>query len=526
MVSTPSVPDFAQQLQKTSYGQLLAEPKLQPLINELKSKVQEAFQQEVQADLGVSLNDLLALPQGELTFAILEKPARKLSAVLMFESGQNEATLETLLKKLDGALVREGAEHSTQELGDVQVHVYKLPIDARNNPFNSLLYFRDKGYVVFGSDLAALKAVQELRSGSSADCLAKADVYAYIQQKCQSSNEAPVMTWYLDLVGLVKAALNLGNNPQQAAIAAAMMPILGFDKLKGMGGCAMLDVDQFDGVSKSFIYAEQPPAGVLGALQFPAADLQPPAWVSADVASYFSLNWDADGAYLAVESLIDSLQGPGATAKVLESFANPDEGPGVHLKKDVIDLLTGRIDVVMQPPRLRGDEPPVPEFAVSVGLKDAAKMKRTIAKAVESDDFPGSARQIDGQTVYELPVQGGMQMSFAVGGDALVLAASAELIDRILKGQSRSALAQSKEFSRFAKEIPKRVSIVSFQRSDSQVDALLDMLQKEGANLLDGFDASRLPDAEVIKKYMRPTCTYIVPDKKGALMVGFSLKAE
>ena len=76
--SIPSVPDLVEQCQDSTLGQLWAEPKLQPFLKSIKSKVQEAFKEHVEGELGVSLDELLDLPQGEFTIAILEKPARKL----------------------------------------------------------------------------------------------------------------------------------------------------------------------------------------------------------------------------------------------------------------------------------------------------------------------------------------------------------------------------------------------------------------------------------------------------------------
>jgi len=524
--SIPSVPDLLEQCKDSTVGQMWVEPKLQPFIGSLKNKIEEAFKEHVESELGVSLGDLIDLPQGEFTVALIEKPARKLSVVLMIDCTDNEDTLDKLLEKLDQALTKNDAEHSTQTIADIEVHSYKLA-NAGGGPVNTLSYCTDEGYVFFATEVAALKSVLERWSGDNENTLAKADVFAYIQDKCKSGDDEPVVKWYVDPISLVKAALNMGNNPQQAAIAAAMMPVLGLDKLKGLGGGSHLGVEGFEGLTKAFVYVEQPPTGVLGVFQFPAIEQRPAKWIPSDTASYFSLNWNVEEAYNAIESLVDSLQGPGSVAKVVDALATQEDGPHMHLKKDLVDQLSGRIDVVVQAPKIGGDEPPVPSFALALGVKDAAQMKNTIAKAVESDKFSGTTREVEGQTVYEMPTPQGNPISFSVAADAIVLASTAELMDRIVKGQSRGSLADSDDYAKVSKAFPKKTSIISFQRSDTQqLQSLYDMLKTKDPDETVGVDFTKLPDFSVLKKYLRPSGSYAVPDKKGALFVGFSLRAE
>ena len=521
--SIPSVPDLMEQGRESALGQLFLEPKLQPFIKTVKEKVLEAAK-DVERDLGISIDDLLALPQGEVTFAVVEKPARKLALVLMIDCGDNTATLDKLLEKMDDSLKDEGAEHSTQDVGDVEINVYKLDTQD-NNPFKTLAYFTEEGYLVIGSEVAALKAIVDRWEGKVDDTFADADVFSYIMEQCTTGDDEPQVKWYFNLVGMVQAGVGMvqAQNPQ-AGLALGMLPILGLDRLKGMGGGMDFAVEDFDTVSKMFIYVEQPPSGVLGVFQFPPVDQQPPKWVPADAATYMSFNWDLNAAYQAIESINDSFQGPGATARIIDELATRDSGPKLHIKKDVIDVLSGRIDVVTQPTKLEGDEPPVPAVMVSLGVKDSGKMKQTVDRAAKSDGFPGKTRQVDGQTIYDIPAgHSDQSVSFAVAADALFVGNVPELLDRALRGGSRNSLADSPIYGEIAKFFPKKTSIASFQKSDTQVQAAYELLKKQDPDALDGVDPKQLPDFEVLRKYLRPAGSYAVPDKKGALIVGFSL---
>ena len=99
------VPEFRQKWDKTSIGQLLHDPQLKPFLDDVQKKIDEASK-NMESETGVSISDLLEVPQGELTVALLEKPARKLSFVFLLEFGKNKATIEKLLKKFDEALER------------------------------------------------------------------------------------------------------------------------------------------------------------------------------------------------------------------------------------------------------------------------------------------------------------------------------------------------------------------------------------------------------------------------------------
>jgi hypothetical protein len=55
--------------------------------------------------------------------------------------------------------------------------------------------------------------------------------------------------------------------------------------------------------------------------------------------------------------------------------------------------------------------------------------------------------------------------------------------------------------------------------------AAYEMLKNaEDTDFLEGIDVKKLPPFEVLEKYLRPSGSYAVPDKKGALFVSFQLK--
>ena len=284
------------------------------------------------------------------------------------------------------------------------------------------------------------------------------------------------------------------------------------------------DEGDFSGVLNAFIYAENP-KGLMGVFQFPAAQLAPPKWVPANIESYVVANWNIMGAYTSIETLVDSFQGRGATARALDSVA--DQGPMIHPKKDLIDHLDGKIHVLQSEPKeSEADVPPTPLIFVGLGLKDAAKMKKTLAAAAKSGGSNMETREFNGETIYEVSTpNGGQPVSVCVAEGQLVLTNDTSLLEGMMRSQSgQAALADAPEYKKIAKFFPSKTSILSFQRGEAQLKMLYNLLKNSDNDATEGIDVSKLPPFEVIAKYLPSSGGYTVPDKKGAKSVTYSLK--
>ncbi len=518
------VPEFRQKWDKTSVGQLLHDPKLKPFLDDVEKKIDEASK-NMENETGVSIADLLEVPQGELTIALLEKPARKLSFVFMLEFGKNKATIEKLLKKFDEALEKEQAEHTTEEIEKIAVHVYTLKNPEPDNPFKTITYFTDESFLVFSTEIEAIKEVLERWEGDSDDSLADNDQFKYIQSKCKLESGEPLLKWYINPIGLIQSGITMAQATiPQAGLAAAFLPMFGVDGWKGWGGTLDFDEGEFEGVSNSFIFAENP-KGLMGVFLFPETQLVPPKWVPADIGSYNAANWNIAGAYTSIETLVDSFQGRGATGRFLDQIA--EQGPMVHAKKDIIDHLDGKIHILQSEAKDSDDDaPPTPQVLAAFGLKDPAKIKKTLAAAAKSAASNLETREFNGETIYEIFTPNSDQsVSIAVTEGQLIITNDTPLLEGVMRGQSggRAALIDSSEYKRISKYFPSKTSMVSFQRSEAQFKTYYNLLRKSD-NFIDGIDVSKLPPFEAISKYFQPSGSYTIPDKKGAKSVAYSLK--
>ena len=326
-----------------------------------------------------------------------------------------------------------------------------------------------------------------------------------------------------------------GADPTAQAMALGFLPSLGVDKFKAIGGSIDFATEDFDTVSRVLIYVEQPQSGVMNIFNFPSKAQVPPNWVTASANGFAMINWDIAGAYAAIETLHDTFRGAGSLAQMMDELAEQDEGPKIHIKKDLVDQLPGGLVVTStSPANTEEGELPVEQYLIGLELKDEKEFGATVEKLVEFAKGLISSREFEGTKIYEITSteeEGPFKPAIAIGKQHLLLASNVEALEAILRsGDDQESLAKSESYQRIAKYFPEQTSTLSFQRSDTQMKAVYEAV-KNGA--LDSVmenndeiqvDFSKLPDFETLKKYLTPSGSYMRADERGWFLEGFSLK--
>ena len=533
-VSVPDVDELKARFAKTAMGNLVEDSTFEPFKQEIMKAV-EGFSGKLEEELGVSLKALLQIPSGEFAFAVLTPSGKKLSAVMFLDFGDNEKTVDALLEKAEKALEENGAESDDEEIDGTKVTTWTFKSGGNPQQPNKLVYFIKDTMIVVSSDLNTAKGVLTRWDGKHSDTFADNDNYNLILEKCKTDDEDGLFVWYINPIGLLQAGLAqaAAQNPQ-LALAGVFLEPLGLFNFKAIGGSADMATEQFDSISKTFLVIEQPTKGVMNLFQFPAVEQKPPKWVSSNASWWFSLNWDIAGAYTAASGLFAMVPNapPGGLDDIVDNLAQQE--PRVHLKKDVIDLLSGRIQVVAEPAKKKGDEKGQDRVVVAIGLKDAKKFQATLTKITKTPAFPGKTREFKGSTIIEFEVpdlSGGLEpkmAGLAIGKDQLMFSNDVTAIESMLRGDTDGdALVDSAEYKTIAEHLPAKSSIASFSRSDSQMEALWEMAKGGQAGLfLPTIDFEKLPAFDSVKKYLTPNGGYSVPDKKGVLFVSFGTKKK
>lgn len=537
-MSIPNVERLKDGFSSSSTGELWADP----AFDDFKAELKSAFGSELdeglanfQATLGLSAEEVISIPSGEATFAICSA-GNSVGAVLFLNYGEHESQVEELMAKAVKALsnVDELSQADTEHDG-TEITLFKVTSDvAKRTPLaKEFGWFRKDNTLVAANSKAVLELILNNWDGSSEKTLQSNKVYSYIMERCGSLPEKDLVTMYFDPIGLFTKLVqtgSLGEAGLGAGMAMGFLPTLGLNQLKAIGSVGQMDVDGFEGVSRSFVYAEQPPQGIMRMFLLDTVDPNPPSWVKEGASIYLSMNWKAGEAYDAVETLFDSFQGAGALASHVESLAT--QGPEVHIKSDIIDQLQGSLQMV-QAPKGDADTGGSDNILFAVGVRDSAKMEALLTKLTSQPGFPGDSREFKGATLYEIDPGNGQKVSFTVANNMLMVGIGGTLLEQALRNDDDvRPLGETDEYRKISEHFRSGALAVTYTNPAAQYKSLYDLLKSGNAadnfpgmdELFSRIDFTRLPPFEVIEKYLAPAGGSWVGDENGVLMETFSLK--
>lgn len=487
--------------------------------------------------LGLGLTELVEIPHGEFAASLAVLPDGKLSGSALLDFGDKEEAVRKLLDKLNEKSTEQGLEKSEEEFEDTKLTIYKKPAPAAGQPaMDAVAWFIKDSYLVVGNTPQTLKSILTRWDGSHDGVLAENQVFRYVSDACRDSSQeaSPLLNWFMDPLGITRAAVAAQpQNAMQAGMFLSLLPAIGLDKFKGIGGSFDMARGDYDTVSRMIVYMEPPVKGVLNAFQFNPGSQVPPRWVTADAESYFTIHWSIDRAYLAIEGLVDSFQGAGALARLLQQFSENEETGNIHVKKDLIDLLSGKVHVVGAP---TPEDDETDRFLVALEVKNAGNARKTLRKLAQIQGVQFKEREFQGETLYEfeMPDTGDDEPTSAgivIAENHLMFANDVKLLEQVLRGsEGRETLADSAEYKRIAARFPEKIVGSSFTRSNDPLQGIRalhgnpflmnsPLLAGDGDSLTD-----KLPSSDVVKKFSAPSGSYVQPDERGLKIISFSLK--
>ena len=554
-ISVPDASELKKRFEASQFGLMIQDPAMADFVADVKAAFTSASK-DTEAQSGVNLQDLLAIPKGNITIAGLAGGPRGLGYVLMLDFGKNRSAVDKLIARLDEGLANGGAKKTRVDVGDFAITNFKLPVPEAdpNNPaagpqppksLTQVGWFIKDTTLVIGNGADTLKSVVARWDGKHSRTFADNPVYRYIAEKGASDGPAPVIEWYFDPISTITGMVN-GIDPNNFSnqLALGFLPTLGLDKVKGIGGTMNMGTPKYEEISRTVIYVDAPRTGALDLLKFPATSQSPPKWVPANASSYTSLNWDLQAAWRGIATLVDSFnpEGPGTFDKLVDQFADAPNGPMIHPKKDFLDHLTGRIQFVtdVTEPEQAGDLPGT-RMLFALGVKNADGLKATITKLVNSPGSPITTRQFRGETIFVMPSPA--QLGNAAGGDIafsvaqgnLMIGIPETLLEQALRGDVEP-LSATADYKRMAASFPAQASWIGYSKQNTSIRSVYQLIRSgafppappgagfPGADVQGtiSIDFKKLPPFSVIEKYLLPSGSYIIPDKNGAVMVSFS----
>ncbi|MGZ3353622.1 MAG: hypothetical protein ACXVBO_02005 [Isosphaeraceae bacterium] len=563
LVKVADISALRESFRQSQYGQLWNDPALKDFRDDIAGKLKDTSN-TLKEKIGVTLRELFDIPQGYLAIAAVSQDDPKLPVALAIiaDAGKNGERMTDVLTRSTKQAEDAGSKVTTESFQGGTLHIVQAPAakDKKEDegkpetPRPPLVWTSVGSVFYIGSNANLVKDMASHADGRSIGALANVDSFAKTQSKI-GAGDAQIL-WFLDIAKVVKLVTkaNAKGGEAQAQQIENLVQELGVNGLKSVGGTLALNAGNYNSLTKTFFLAPMPVQGLLKVFSLPPAGLRPESWVPASVASYQSLSWDLDNAYNAINDLVNKFQ-PGMLNVLEQQLAGPEGGQPLSFQKDLFGPLGDRITMISD------FKKPIKEDSqrvlVGIALEDSKAFQGALTRVMEMAGAAPKKRDFQGTTIYDFDVPvpnlpnnpngGNLQatikgpISLAIAKETLFVTTDTTLLEQILR-PGGVPLAESPTYQTVSKEIPRKVSGMTFVRPDEQARLSYDMLksgQFEKA-LLQGMAAGRggqaprelpkiinpdtLPDFSVFAKYLTLGGSYSVSDEDGLMSTGFTLR--
>jgi hypothetical protein len=556
-------------LQQSSMGRLLADPNIKPLIEHLYGSARDAYAEDAEKEIGLSLEELQRIPQGEFAIGMIARPAGPPTFAVLLDMGEDAQAARKLLERVKSEMVENGADESTESAGDTQLTI------LRNGENPGLVFFERENTLVACGDVALAHCMVAFWNGEAspgatvpevdgeeieedaADTprhwvapLSQNERFVSILRTCRNAGDPPPqIIWF---VNPIEAFVQLNRENLGARIVVEVLPKLGLDRVHGVGGSFTFSTDTYEDITHLHVLLDNPRTGVLTLLNLESGDTTPERFVPSEwIDTYMTLHWNASLTYEKLGSLFDEFQGAGAFENNVRE--NINEEVGIDFRQDVIEQLDGRVSAVFgfsQPVRFNRRS-----ILVAVHVKDEQAARATLktmldatGETVEEDSYGGvDFSVITPPPFREMPVEERpFEACFAFMEGCLVFANERQALQQAVATRDGTAerLADALDFKLIRSRIGRsnlEPGLALFNRPEVAIRYLYDLVhadetrnflveQRENNRFFSAIDSALnehpLPAFEVLAKYFAPSGGILYDSSDGLHYYQFSLRRE
>jgi hypothetical protein len=579
----PDSRDLVDRFNETAIGRMSRQEQMQPLVTDLFGAAARAFK-EAEEELGVSLAELLSIPQGEVVVALVAPPDGQPALIVLLDVGESRPVVEKLIERGEAEMAQDGWARTSETLADCDVVVHR----REEGELREIVHCFMDDTLTIATNLTVAADLLGRFSGDQPEdspaptddtgdseshaVLADNDKFVAVMNRCKGSKDArPQLTWFVDPIELARVGAR-GNVAAQAGLA--IVPVLGLDGIQGLGGSLTLATERFDVVFHVHLLLDTPRTGIIEMVAFRPGDMNPEPWVPHDVASYTTLNWDVDVTYRTMTQLYDSFSGEGGLSKVVQRRVS--DQIGVDFEKEILPAIEGRVTILawFEPPASMGSRARL----VAVKLNDAKQFQSVLEKIVAKFPETLEKKTYSSATYYQVaesamrrmrlgrrgqrptadgeqpqppppgPAQARVQPCMGIVGDYLIAADRPSFFEKVVlaKADASRSLASDLEFKLIASKIRRQPggthpALVTFDRPEMALRMVYDLVASdetrtqltERAADNEFFGAvdkalrdNPLPPFAVLQQYLAPGGGMITDDETGLHYMGFTLRRD
>ena len=585
LVQAEDINDLYDKFSETSFGKMVQDEKLAPLLGGVYDSFNQLFEENVAGELGASLDDLRSLPKGQISFALAAPRRQDMSPVFILEVGDDNEVANTLLDRGRELVQAEEGTETEEIIGDTSVYRFEGDSDDEQ-----VMYFQRAGLLVFCTDIEMATNIINRWDGETPKRdrpLSQNRKFLNVMAQCNGTkDERPQIQVYIDPIELYRKTTR-GN--AGATIALGFIRSLGLDGFSAVGMGAIFAPEDFDSIFHFHVGLTSPRSGIIEMIAIKSGDVTPEIWVPNTVGSYMTMNWDYDKTYNELVKLYDSFYEPGDMESLIDE--NVNDRIEMDLKEDILSKLNGRVSLAQMYTQKGAIN--AQSTMIGVGLENGEKFKDTLESLVKAIDEDGSwktSRHL-GSTIYSLEVDNEGRRAeierrraerraeieltedqqarreardkmrkafsanvrtpepcFAIVKDHFLLSDSIDFLKEAIKTSKNDdrGLAQDTTYKQVIKQIRRQLDgkepgMITYQRPEESFRMIYDLVEndatketlKAGAeqwefarNMSEAFENSELPEFEHFLQYMAPTGGMLTNDESGIHYMAFSLKSE
>jgi hypothetical protein len=541
-----------EKFQKTSLSRMFNDPELRPLIDQLYGEALNAFS-EIEGQIGLSLDDILSIPQGEFYLALVDMNPLPPQLVLILDAGDAGSKLDDLIERGLQAVADRGDNFVEDNYREDKL--ISLSGGGRNQ---TVVFTRRESTLLVGTGENVVKQMLDAWDERDEDRtkLIENQKFVSVMKRCiGTKEERPQVTFFIDPIRFFRTVTR-GN--AGAAIAMQLLDPLGLNHLEAVGGSVILAAEEFDSIGHFHVLIKNPREAVLKMIALDKVDSTPEPWVNRDASGYMTLQWDTQQTFDELASIYDLISvEEGAFRELVRSRVS--ERIGFDLEQEILGNVTGRVSLftrVERPIRVNSQV-----TGVTVHFKDKNAAETMVKKLVERFPQAFEAKSYGSNRYYAVKI-GGQRRRQREPSDLLrvptpamcqidnciVITDSVKLIENCLitKNTADDSLAEDLEYGLVMSRLSRQPgganpSMVSFSRPEEQFRMYYDIVTADSTKtrldeagqdnpfvqkLSKALGDNPLPPFSTLAKYLAPQGGVLTNEASGIHYIVFGLRRD
>jgi hypothetical protein len=381
--------------------------------------------------------------------------------------------------------------------------------------------------------------------------LAENDRFVTIVRSCRREQDPPPhIIAFIDPLELARAALRKNGGAQ---FVLGLLPALGADGLKAIGGAATYATGEYNELSQYHILLENPRAGVMQLPAFEPGETTPLAFVPLDVETYMGMRWNLRTTYDRLTALVDKYRFEGSTEKFVKEKIS--DKIGADFPTEILDNLAGPVTWIVayeKPAKMRSQQ-----HTIAAELKDEDAMRETLKKVMAKYPDVFEERKF-GKVTYHAILPPGLrdipeddrpnEPCVAIMDGYLFVGGSCQIFEKCIAARDGTAdrLVDSEDYSRAVAVLGRETSghtpvVFSISLYEETMRHWYDLLTSEDTRQLieenkgdnkflaavaKALDENEMPPFETLAPYLAPAGGILYDTDNGYHGISFTLRNE